>query len=212
MKGFPVCLNNLSKPQILAFSIRNDSSTMRTILFIILLSAFTSHASITVSGVTYATTVTVKNDTLQLNGAGVREKWFLNLYTGGLYLKKRSSNVNEIIDCNCLQVFKIVFVSSLVTTKKFNDAIDEVFIKSTQGNTTHIDKRIAQFKKALGTGLKKGDELFLIYVPNVGLQVFRNNKYKDTVVGLDFKKEMMKLWIGPYSVNEDLKKSILGLE
>ncbi|MFT6746021.1 MAG: hypothetical protein ACJAZ2_000359 [Glaciecola sp.] len=185
---------------------------MRMLFFILLLSSFSSSASVKVSGVTYASSVTVKQDTLHLNGAGIREKWFLDLYTAGLYLKKKSIIPSEIINCDCLQAFKIVFVSSLVTTDKFNDAIDEVFIKSTQGNTNHIDKRIAQFKKALGTGLKVDDELFLIYEPNVGVKVFRNRKYKGTIAGFDFKQELMKLWVGPYAVNEKLKKSILGLE
>jgi hypothetical protein len=185
---------------------------MRIFTFILLLSVFTSNAAVTVSGVKYPSTVTVKGDTLSLNGAGIREKWFLDLYTGGLYVKTPTSNANHLINCNCLQAFKIVFVSSLITTKKFNDAIDEVFIKSTKGNTTHIDKRIAQFKKSLGTNLTSGDELFLIYEPKVGLKVYRNKKYKDTIVGMDFKKEIMKLWVGPHSVSEDLKEAILGIE
>ena len=185
---------------------------MRILSFFILLSTFTSNAAATVSGVTYPTSINVQGDTLTLNGAGVREKWFIDLYTAGLYVKTTTSNATTLIDCNCLQAFKIVFVSSLITTKKFNDAIDEVFIKSTQGNTTHIDKRIAQFKKSLGLGLTSGDELFLVYEPNVGLKVYRNKKYKDTIVGMDFKKEIMKLWVGPYSVSEDLKEAVLGIE
>lgn len=185
---------------------------MRSLLsFVFILSSLYLTAGVKISGVSYSSLVTVKKDTLQLNGAAIREKWFIDLYTAGLYLKKKSSNSQEIIECDCLQAFKIVFVSKLITTEKFNDAIDEVFIKSTRGNTKLIDKRINQFKKSLGTDLKSGDELFLIYQPDVGLKVFRNKIYKDTVVGLDFKKEIMKLWVGEHAINEKLKKNILGI-
>lgn len=185
---------------------------MRTLIFILLLGSFPSIAAVKVSGVKYASSITVKKDTLHLNGAGIREKWFLDLYTAGLYLKKKSITPSEIINCNCVQVFKIVFVSSLVTTEKFNKAIDEVFIKSTQGNTTHIDERIALFKKAMGTNLKVNDELFIIYEPVGGTQVFMNGKYKGSIAGHDFKMELMKLWVGPHAVNGKLKKSILGIK
>jgi hypothetical protein len=185
---------------------------MRIFVFLLFVSSFNIKAAVTVGGVTYASSVTVKKDTLLLNGAGIREMWFIDLYAGGLYLKTKNTSAVEIINCQCTQAFKLVIISNLVTTDKFNDAIDEVFVKSTNGNTKHIDKRIAQFKKSLGTGLKAGDELFLIYDPRVGLKVFRNKKYKDTIHGMDFKKEMMKLWVGPYSVNKSLKEDLLGIE
>lgn len=182
------------------------------LLSLIVLDGIQLQALETVSDVQYDSTMSFKKDTLLLNGAGVREKWFIDLYTVGLYVKEKTTDASQIINCNCAQAFKIVIVSNFVTTEKFNDAIDEVFIKSTQGNTKHIDKRIAIFKKLLGTNLKKGDELLLTYDPEVGLNVFRDQQFTGTVVGLDFKKELMKLWVGEHAVNNDLKKHVLGIK
>jgi hypothetical protein len=181
-------------------------------MFILLLSSISSQAKVIVAGVNYASRIAVKKDTLELNGAGIREKWFLDLYTAGLYVKIKTTNDTALVNCDCLQAFKIVIVSKLVTTAKFNEAIDEVFAKSTGGNTQHIDERITRFKKSLGTGLSAGDELFLIYQPGFGLKVFRNRKYKDTIPGMDFKRELMRLWVGNHPVNDELKKEILGIK
>ncbi len=181
-------------------------------IFVILVLSFTSTvAQTTVGGVYFEATITPNETSLVLNGAGVREKWFIDLYAGALYLPETSQNVNEIIACKCPQAFRIVIISSLVTTEKFNDAIDEVFEKSTQGNTTHIDDRIKQFKSAIGLNLKKGDVLLLVSIPDVGLKVYRDGKYMDTILGFDFKQETMKLWLGPHCVDDDLKKKLLNL-
>jgi len=185
---------------------------IRALILILLLSASTAEAKIVVSGVTYSSSISVKTDTLKLNGAGIREKWFLDLYTAGLYVKKTTTSDTALVNCDCIQAFKIVIVSKLVTTKKFNEAIDEVFIKSTGGNTKHIDNRIARFKKALGQNLTAGDELLLIYRPEIGLKVYRNKKYKDTIPGMDFKKELMRLWVGNHPVNDELKENLLGIK
>ena len=50
---------------------------------------FTS-ADVEVSDVLYKSEVTFNNEKFVLNGAGIREKFFLDLYTVGLYLKTKS--------------------------------------------------------------------------------------------------------------------------
>lgn len=184
---------------------------MKSILISLLLaSSFLVKDGVTVSGVKYAATYQVENNTLNLNGAGVRSKWFIDLYTTGLYLPSVSKNASEIVSCNCNQVIKIVIVSSLITTEKFNAAIDEALNKSMNNDLSSISKDLEKFKKALGTDLKSNDEFLFIYQPALGLKVFKNKKYKDTVKGLRFKQELLKIWLGEKCVNEDLKKGLLG--
>lgn len=164
-----------------------------------------------VAGVNYPSTFKTENTTLVLNGAGIRSMWFIDLYTAGVYISKKSSEANEIINCDCIQAFRIVITSSLVTTDKFNAAIDEALNKSMNNNTSSIAKEIEQLKTALGTGLKVNDEFLLVYNPSEGLKVYKNKEYRDTIKGLNFKKETMKIWLGEKCINDDLKEDLLGI-
>lgn len=180
-----------------------------TLLLFSVISLSSDGGKTKVGSVEFDQKIITTGEELLLNGAGVRTKWFIDLYATGLYVPKKTSAEEEIINCDCVQAFRIVIISSLITTENFNEAIDEVFIKSAGGNTKAIDERIARFKKALGTGLKTGTEFYLVYEPNKGLKVFRDGKYKDTIPGLDFKQATMKLWIGENCVSDDLKSKLL---
>src|SRR5947209_549071 len=50
----------------------------------------------TVAGVTMEDKTTVNGQTLVLNGAGLRKKFFIKVYIGGLYLSAKQSNAAAI--------------------------------------------------------------------------------------------------------------------
>jgi hypothetical protein len=70
------------------------------ILLIILLQLSVVNAQITISDVTMPKNVTIKGTTLSLNGAGLREKLWIDLYVAGLYIKTKTTNANTIINAN----------------------------------------------------------------------------------------------------------------
>ena len=68
-----------------------------SILFICLITT-SIFAQKTVSGVTLPELKTIQGERLLLNGAGLREKLWIDLYVGGLYLATKTSDANEIIN------------------------------------------------------------------------------------------------------------------
>lgn len=50
-----------------------------------------------VSGVQVADSITLDAQTLQLNGVGVRSKFFMDLYVGSLYVPTHSNTTAEVI-------------------------------------------------------------------------------------------------------------------
>ena len=60
------------------------------ILLIILTSVGLTNAQKTISGVTLPHKVQSGKTTLNLNGDGIREKLWIDLYVAGLYLKKQN--------------------------------------------------------------------------------------------------------------------------
>ena len=50
-----------------------------------------------IGGINMPASLQAGQSTLMLNGAGVREKFFMDLYVGGLYLKKKLADPGAII-------------------------------------------------------------------------------------------------------------------
>ena len=69
------------------------------ITFLVLIATtFTVNAQKTVSGVKLDEKLSLEGQSLVLNGAGTREKMWIDLYVGSLYLPKKSSSAKDIMD------------------------------------------------------------------------------------------------------------------
>ncbi len=163
-----------------------------------------------VAGVKFPDFYQWKNHKLYLNGAGLREKWWIDLYVAGFYVEKRSQDAKELIEKDQAALMRIVIVSSLVTTDRMKEAIQEGFEKSTKFYPTSKEK-IQHFIKLFNTELKKGDVVELLYLPKEGTYVYINRKYKGHLKGEDFKKALWAIWLGPDPVDDDLKNELLKL-
>ena len=56
----------------------------------------------------------------------------------------------------------------------------------------------------------KNDVFDFIYIPDVGVNTFKNGELKTTVQGLEFKQALFGIWLSEDSVQDDLKLSLLG--
>jgi len=123
---------------------------------------------------------------LMLNGAGVRTKFFMDLYVGGLYLKEKSQDAKAVIETDEPMAIKLHIVSSMITSKKME--------KATSGNIEAIKVQIEEFISVFKEEIKEGDIFDLIYVPEKGVEVSKNNESRSIVKGFPFKKAMFGIW------------------
>ncbi len=180
------------------------------LVLIITLTGF-SYAQKTVAGVTMPRKVMIGKTVLTLNGAGVREKMWIDLYACGLYLKLPNKNAQEIIDADDHCGIKIQIVSGMITGKKMSDAVEEGFKKSTGGKTKELRKKIDSFKEIFSKEeIKEGDIYDIMYVPEKGVVVFKNGKIQPIIEGLEFKKALYGIWLGEEPADDDLKEDLLG--
>ena len=163
-----------------------------------------------VGGVTMTNEFEFNDQKLVLNGAGIREKYWMNMYVGGLYLPKKTNDAKAIINKDETMMIQLQIVSGLISSKKMNTAVDEGFDKSTNGNTSKLDTRIQQFKNVFKEEIKKGDTYNIIYIPRKGTVVYKNGKMSSTIKGLDFKKALFGIWFGDQPADANLKKAMLG--
>ena len=165
----------------------------------------------TVEGVALDNKVTVGESSLMLNGAGLREKFWIDLYVGGLYLPKKSSNASSIIAADEDQAIILHIVSKRVTSEKMIDAVNDGFDAATGGNTKSLDARIKKFTNFfLQDEIKEGDVIVIANVAGQGIMVMKNGKNLGTIDGLDFKKALFAIWLGNDPADGDVKDGMLG--
>jgi len=179
-------------------------------VLLLVTSVFSVNAQKEISGVKVSNTLAVEGHDLTLNGAGLREKMWIDLYVGALYLPKKSSNAAEIMSSNDAQAIKLTIVSGMITSEKMISAVNEGFESSTGKNTAPIKTKIDKFKSFFKEEIKKGDEFVIANIPGKGVVVSKNGVTKGSIDGLDFKKALFGIWLSNKPADDDLKKGMLG--
>lgn len=170
-----------------------------------------AEAQVTISDVTLPATLKAGESELVLNGGGLREKLWIDLYVGGLYMESKSSDAKAIVAADKPMAVKLEIVSKLITSDKMVSAINEGFEKSTGGNMaplqTKINKFIETFKKE---EIGEGNVFDIVYVPGIGVQSKKAGVVQSTIEGLDFKQALFGIWLGDQPADKNLKEGMLG--
>jgi hypothetical protein len=159
-------------------------------------------------GVSFNTELKLDGENLVINGAGLREKYFMDLYVAGLYLPKKTDDAKKVIYDDTEMAIHIKIVSNSVTRERFIESVNEGFAISKHGAASK--EEIKKFVGFFNEPIKAGDKIYLDYVPGKGVRVTKNGDVKGTITGLDFKKALFGIWFGTPPVQENLKKEMLG--
>lgn len=170
---------------------------------------FTANAqNVTVSGATFPTKFKINDKVVEYNGAGLRQKYFFDLYVSALYVPKRTSDAQTIIDQNEESAMRLKILSDKVTRERFLETVKGGFSTSTEGKATN--KEIEDFMTIFKDDFKSGDEVILLYKPESGVEVYINGKHLGGAKGLEFKKALWGIWLGKTPVDEGVKNAMLG--
>lgn len=153
-----------------------------------------------------------RTEKLHLNGAGIREKFFIDLYVGGLYLQHKESDAAVILAAEEPMAIRLHIVSDLITSEKMISATEEGFEKSTHGNVAPIKDRIERLLSSFQQPIKSGDIFDFVYTPDKGLNIIKNGTLTDTISGDDnFKAAFFGIWISDKPAQKSLRKEMLGM-
>lgn len=184
---------------------------MKKILLILtIISSLSLIAQKKIGGIEIPVKVNFNETNLELNGAGVRTKYMMDMYVGALYLTTKNDNGILVMNDDKTMTIKLHIVSSLITTKKMVDAVDEGFKKSTKGKQAELKAEIDKFKAVFSPEIKENDVYDFVYIPEKGIVVYKNNKPTITIKGLDFKKALFGIWLCSEPADTDLKAAMLG--
>ncbi len=171
-----------------------------------LLLAVTVHAA-TLAGVTMPDAASVGGQRVSLNGVGLREKLFIDIYVGGLYLANPTHDGAAAIAADEPKRVVMHFIYSKVTKEQMVETFMEGFGSqpSLAAEKANIDKLIA----AVPAQVVAGDELGFDYVPGRGTSMTLNGSTLLTVPGVTFMKLVWGIYLGPHPPTEDLKRGML---
>jgi hypothetical protein len=170
-------------------------------------------AATEVSGVKFDDTVKVAGTDLKLNGAGMRTKFIVKVYAAGLYLPEKNRSVADILKMDGPRRVTLVMMRDL-TSNDFADA----FMTGLNNNLGAAEKsqfvsQISKFGEMFGSiaALKKGDVLYLDWIPGTGTQTELNGKkVGEAVPDLAFYNAVLRIWIGDKPADSSLKPAMLG--
>ncbi|AQS38932.1 hypothetical protein Sps_03816 [Shewanella psychrophila] len=171
--------------------------------------ASSSVQAVEISGVKVPEQIVVADTQLQLNGAGVRSKFFIDLYVGSLYLPAASTDITSILDASDAAV-RLNITSGMITSDKMRDAIIDGFDDATDGNTKAIQAQMDAFMALFSDEIKEGDQFTLATSKANGVTAYKNGVAQDTIEGEAFRQALLKIWLGDSPAQNSLKKAMLG--
>lgn len=163
-----------------------------------------------INGITFPDTYTAGSDKVVLNGGGTREKYWMDMYVGALYLPEKNRDASAIVAANKSMAIRVCIVSSLITSDKMMTAVKEGFEKSTGGKQDAFKDKITQFQKAFSEEIKKGDVFDIVYAAET-ISIYKNSIVRAEIPGLDFKRAVFGIWLGIDPADEGLKEGMLGI-
>ena len=185
---------------------------MIRILFVLLAGAAFAANAADVGGVKLEDRVRVQGAELSLNGAGVRTRFFFEVYAIGLYLPQRTASPGAVL---ALAGNKRVAIRMLrdVGAEQFTTALtDGVRANHPEDEFKRLEPRLRELGQTMAA-LKEAKKGMAISLDLVGTQtqlLVDGNAAGGPIAGEDFQRALLRIWLGDKPVQEDLKQALLG--
>ncbi|QYJ85086.1 chalcone isomerase family protein [Shewanella mesophila] len=162
----------------------------------------------TVADIDIADDIDIAGQTLQLNGAGVRSKFFMDLYVGSLYTPSVVSDTQAVLDAP-VAVIRLNITSGMITSDKMHNAIIEGFEDATDDKVEPIQSQIDAFMALFSDDIVEGDQFTFEAKKMFGVTAYKNGKPQATIGGEPFRQALLMIWLGDKPAQKSLKKAML---
>ncbi len=159
----------------------------------------------------YPKTVEVAGRTLELIGAGLREKWFFDVYTLGAYSESGTCDTLGVISADEVRYIRIDLLRN-VSAENMAKALGKAFERNTPADAS-VDLRIQieTFLSYFQQDLIRGASLELTYVPGPGTTLKQNGEQQGAVTpGKAFADVLWSSYFGSKTCCPGLKAQILS--
>lgn len=165
------------------------------------------------AGVRYPATVSLAGTSLQLNGAGIRYRFVVKVYTAGLYMQGKATTPEQAlsmpgpkrIQVQMLREIDANELGRLLTRGMQDNAPRGEFSKFIPGMLKMAELFSARKR------LRAGENFSVDYVPGTGTRVLINGKPEsDVITEPEFFNALLRIWIGEKPADDGLKDALLG--
>jgi hypothetical protein len=165
-----------------------------------------------IAGVRFEDRLSAGGAALELNGAGLRQRAFFQVYAMGLYLPRKTSSAQEAIDMPGSKRIDIrmlrdvgaePFTEALVDGLKDNHSPEQL-APLEQGVRT-LSEAMARVKEA-----RKGMLVQLVWDGRATVAMADGKPITAPIEGEPFFRALLRIWLGERPVAEDLKQALLG--
>jgi hypothetical protein len=165
--------------------------------------------AVTVEDVQVADKANVGGQDLMLNGAGVRTKFFFDIYIGALYLPSKTTSAQTAINSKGNKRVWMYFLYDEVSKDKLTHGWTKGFEKNSKTNFEQLQARLNQFNSFFHD-MKKGDTVAYDFNTDGTTTVIINGKSIGSITGEDFQQALLAVWLGEKPADGDLKEAMLG--
>lgn len=163
-------------------------------------------------GVQYPEIVRVEGQTLTLNGTGVAYRALAKLYTVGLYLPSKTTDVKSVLNPSSPRQLRFVMLQGMRV-----DEIGKVITRGIELNSSRSDFfTLIPSIRVMGeqfAGIKRlnaGDTFVIEHVPKRGTMFFVNGQPAGLPIAEPlFYPAILRVWLGDKPVTQDLKTALL---
>jgi hypothetical protein len=170
-----------------------------------------------VAGVNFQPQSLTQGTKLQLNGAGVRQQAATPLYTAGLYLEKKASTAEEVLQARGAKQIRVVMLRE-VNSRDFGAMLSRGLV--TNSNDDQLSNLIPEIMD-LGTliaergKLEAGDSFVIDWSATQGttIRVTQRSSRKPAIEVFakpDVIGALMRIWLGEQPADAGLKAALLG--
>ena len=157
------------------------------------------------AGVNVPDSTTVSGQTVVLNGMGLREKYYIDVYVGALYLPKKTTSSSEAISTDAAKRISMTFIYDHVTSAQLNETFREGFAKAPAAPAGSRDQLCGYM-----TDVRAGDVVSFDYAPGAGTTVSVKGKAKGTIASKEFMIALWSVYLGTSPPTARLKAGMMG--
>jgi hypothetical protein len=185
----------------------------QSLLFAALLAVGFGANAAEVHGVKLDEKTQVESRELVLNGAGLRKRVIFNVYVIGLYLPEKKSDAASVLALTGPKRAAIHMLRD-VGADTFTEALVDGLRANTSGAEYKVlEPRVQELSATMGQigEAKKGMKIALDWTGNATQLVVNGKPAGKPITGEDFYRALLRIWLGDKPVQNDLKKSLLGV-
>lgn len=182
---------------------------MRWLALSFLPMAFAADA-VEIEGIDVPPKAVVGGQKLVLNGAGVRSKFFFDIYVGALYLPRRTGSAEAAMTMPGPKRVAMHFIYHEVSRKKLVAGWEEGLTKNQpKAALAALRNRLDRFN-ALNDTVHAGDVILPDLLADGSTRVSINGRLQGSIAGKDFQRALLAVWLDKRLADRDLKRAMLG--